>query len=79
MHDVAVLNDIVFTLDTHLACLTDSGLGAVLDIVGVFDDLGTDEAFLEVGMDDTRTLLSLPAFLVRPCLHLHFSGSDEGL
>ena len=30
-------------------------------------------------MDDTRTLRSLPAFLVGPGLHLHLAGSNEGL
>ena len=79
VHDVAVLYDIVLALDAHLARLADGGLRAIVDIIVVLDDLGTDEAFLKVGVDDAGTLRSLPAFLVGPRLHLHLAGGDERL
>ena len=78
MHDIAVLNNVVLALDAHLACFADSGLRAILDIVVVLDDLGADKALLKVGVDDTRTLWSLPTLLIRPGLHLHFASGDKG-
>ena len=66
VHDVSVLDDVVLALDAHLAGLADGGLGAVVDVVVVLDDLGADETLLEVGVDDTGTLRGLPAFLVGP-------------
>ena len=79
MHDVAILHHIVLALDTHLACLANSSLRTILDIVVIFDNLSTDEALFEVGVDNTSTLRSLPAFLIRPGLHLHLTSSDESL
>ena len=61
MHDVAVLNDIILTLDGELACLTDSSLRTVLDVVVILDYLGADESLLEVGVDDAGALGSLPS------------------
>ena len=78
MHDVTILNNVLFALDAHLACLADSSLRAILDIVVVLDDFSADKAFLEVGMDDASTLRSLPALLVCPSLDLHFASGDEG-
>ena len=62
MHDVAILHHIVLALDTHLACLANSSLRTILDIVVIFDNLSTDEALFEVGVDNTSTLRSLPPF-----------------
>ena len=60
MHDVAVLHHIVLAFDAHLTSLANGSFGAILDVVVVLDDLGTNETFLEVGVDDTSTLRSLP-------------------
>ena len=38
----------------------------------------TDEAFLEVGVDDTGTLGGFPAFVVGPGLDFHLACGDEG-
>ena len=53
VHDVAVLDYVVFAFDAHLAGGADGGFGLVLDEVLVLDDLGADEAAFEVGVDDT--------------------------
>ena len=79
MHDVAILHQILLTFHTQLASLAHSSLAAILDVVVVLDDLGTDESLLEVGMDHTGTLWSLPALAVSPCLHLHRTSGDECL
>ena len=79
MHNVSVLDDVVLALDGEFAGFADSGLRAILDIVIVLDDLGTNEALLEVGMDDTSALGSLPTLLVGPGLDLHLTSRDECL
>src|SRR5690606_41733646 len=56
LHDVAVLHDVVLALHAHLAAGAGLGDGAGLDEVVEADDLGLDEAALEVGVDDARGL-----------------------
>ena len=73
MHDITILNHVVLTLYAHLTCLTDSCLRAILDIVVVLNDLSTDKALFEVGMDDTSTLGRLPTFLIGPGLVIKVS------
>ena len=53
VHDVTVLDDVVFAFDAHLAGGADGGFCLVLDEVFVLDDLGTDEAAFEVSVDDS--------------------------
>ena len=79
MHYVAVLNDIVLAFNTQFSCFPYSRLGAKLNVVVVLDYLGADETFLEVGVDDTCTLRSLPSLVVGPCLHFHLACGDECL
>ena len=79
VHDVAVLNDVCLTLDAHLASLADGGFRAILDIIVVLDDLGADEALLEVTVDDAGTLWSLHTLAISPGLHFHWAGSNVGL
>ena len=50
-----------------------------MDIVVVFDYFGTDETFLEVGMDHTGTLRGFPAFQERPGTAFVGTGGQEGL
>jgi len=52
-------------------------LAAEAHIVVVFYHFGAYKAILEVGMDYTGTLRSLPAFAVCPGFHLHLSGRNE--
>ena len=56
LHDVAVLHDVVLALDPGLAGRAGLGDRAGLDQVVVADDLGLDEALLEVGVDDAGGL-----------------------
>lgn len=44
VHDVTVLHYIILALDRELASLAHSSLRAVLHVIVVLDDLGTDEA-----------------------------------
>ena len=69
VHNITVLHHIVLALDAHLAGFANGSLRAILDIVVVLDDLGADEALLEIGVDDTGALRRLPAFMVSPCLY----------
>lgn len=66
MHDIAVLNDIFFSLDTHLSGFFYSRFRTVGNIILIFDDFGADKAFFEVGMDHTGTLRGFPSFMESP-------------
>ena len=48
MHDIAVLNDIFFSLDTHLSGFFYSRFRTVGNIILIFDDFGADKAFFKV-------------------------------
>ena len=50
-----------------------------MDVVVVLDDLGADETFLEVGVDDACALRCLPPAAESPCFYFHFAGGDERL
>ena len=63
----------------QFAGLLDGCLAAIVDVVLVLDDLGTDETALKVGVDDTGTLRSLAAAAVGPCAHLLGACGEEGL
>ena len=65
MHDIAVLNDIFFSLDTHLSGFFYSRFRTVGNIILIFDDFGADKAFFEVGMDHTGTLRGYPLWKVQ--------------
>ena len=76
MHNVAVLNDIFFALDANLSGFAALAFAAKCNIVVILDNLGADEALLEVGMDDAGTLRGFTALDVRPRLNLLRSGSE---
>src|SRR5262249_5310943 len=63
---VAVLHDVVLALHAGLPSSTRSGHGPEVDEIGVPDDLGLDEATLEVGVDDAGGLGRRGALLDGP-------------
>ena len=78
MHDVAVLDDVVLALDGELAGGAAFGFGAVFDEVVVLDDFGADEAFLEVGVDDSGGAGSLVALVDGPGADFGLAGGEVG-
>ena len=52
MHDVAVGDNIRFSLEPHLAGLLRAGFAAEPHVILVRDGLGADKAPLEIRMDD---------------------------
>src|SRR4051812_36254067 len=54
--DVAVLEDVIAALQPHAPLLLRPLLAAEAHEVVVGDDLGADEAALEIGVDDARRL-----------------------
>jgi hypothetical protein len=62
---VAILHDVVLALHAGLALGARHGHRPGLDQVVGRDDLGLDEALLEVGVDDTGSLRGGPAFMDR--------------
>ena len=79
MHYVAVLDDVLLALDAHLAGGADSGFSLIIDEVVVLDDLGTDEALLEIGVDDAGGAGGLVSLMDSPGAALVGAGGEEGL
>ena len=79
MHDIAVLNDIFFSLDTHLSGFFYSRFRTVGNIILIFDDFGADKAFFKVGMDHTGALRGFPSFMESPGTTFVGTGGQECL
>src|SRR5690606_36882458 len=79
VHDVTVLDDVVLAFQTPLARFLGTGFAVVLDEVVVADDLGADEALLEVGMDHARRLGGGSTDLDCPGTYFLDPGSEVGL
>ena len=79
VHYVAVLHHVFLAFDAQLAGLTHALLAAERYIIVIFDDLGADEALLEVGMDDTCALWRLGAAAECPCAYFVGACREVGL
>src|SRR5699024_4299779 len=79
LHDVAVSHYVLLALLADLAVVTGLGHGAVLVQVGEADDLGLDEAALDVGVDDTGGLRGGRTLRDRPGAGLLRAGRQVGL
>src|SRR5438876_1082701 len=78
MRGVAVAHDVVLALDVQLGGGAAGGLGAELDQVLPPDDLGLDEAALEVGVDGAGGAGRLGAVDDGPGAHFGLAGGEEG-
>src|SRR5450755_4563297 len=76
VHHVAVAHHVVLALDGQLARLARSRLAAELHVVLPPDDLGLDEALLEVRMDDARGAGGLAPATDGPGAHLGLAGGE---
>src|SRR5438045_2588594 len=76
---IAVAHDIVLALEAQLARLLGALLAAVRDEVVVRRDLGADEAALEVGMDDARSLRRGRPGADGPGAHFLGPGGEVGV
>ena len=79
MHYVAVLDDVVLAFDAHLAGRAAGGFGLERDEIVVLDDLRTDEAALEVGVDDACRAGRFVALMDGPCTAFVCACGEEGL
>src|SRR5690606_2849125 len=79
LHHVPVGHDVVLALHADLAGGLGRGHRTGFHQVVVGDDLGLDEAALEVGVDDARRLRSRPALADRPGPRLLRARGQEGL
>src|SRR6185503_3979988 len=79
MNHVAFLDDIGLALEPELAGLARALFAAPRDVLVVADDLGADEAALEVGVDRTGGLRRRRVALRRPDAHLFRAGRVERL
>src|SRR5690606_17930010 len=77
--DVAVLEDVFLALEAVFAGFAGGGGAAEAREVVEGNDLGLDEAFFEIGVDDAGGLRGLPALLDGPGADLFFAGGEVGL
>ena len=79
MHDVAILDDILLTLDCHLPSLLNGGFATIVDEVLKLDYLGTDEALLEVRVNSSCRTGGLAPLSIRPGTYLLYACGEVGL
>src|SRR5258706_6993420 len=79
VHHVAVLHDVVLSLEAHLARLLGLRFPAQAHVVVVRDHLGANEALLEIGMDHARGLRRGGALPHGPGAHFLLAGGERGL
>src|SRR5690606_18447026 len=79
LHHVAVLHDVLLALHAGLALGARLGDGTAFDEVVERDDLGLDEALLEVRVDDPRRLGRLRTLGNRPGARLLRARREVGL
>ena len=78
VHDVSVFYHVFLAFYVQFTGFAYSGFGTVLDEIIVFDDFGADESFFEIGVNNTGTLRSFPAFVESPGTYFHLAGSEVG-
>ena len=74
MHNIAVLYDIIFALNTEFAGGTARRFAAKSDEIIVFDYLRPNETALKIGMDNACTLRGFASCFERPSTHLVATG-----
>ena len=79
VHYVTVLYNIILAFHVEFTGITYGCFGTKLNVIIVLDYLGTDKAFLKIGMDNACALRGFPTLAVGPCLDLHWTGGDECL
>ncbi len=77
MHDVAILHDVVFSLDRQLACCLDRRLRAKLEEIVALHDLCANESTLEVGVDLAGSLGRPGASVDGPGMNLRLSNGEK--
>src|SRR5579864_8241864 len=78
MHHIAVLDDIILSLEAELSRIARAGFAVSCHVIVVSDGLGADEAMLEIGVDDAGRLRRPRAFGHGPGARFLRSGSEEG-
>src|SRR5262245_51259961 len=79
VHAVAVPDDVLLALDAQQTLLPDRGLASEPDQVLPVEDLGLDEAALEVRVDDARSLGGLRALVEGPGATFLLAHREERL
>lgn len=78
VHDVAVLNDILFAFDAHFAGLFASRFRAESNVIVVLDNFGAYKAFFKVGVNNAGALGGFASLVVGPSTHFLYSCGNVG-
>ena len=76
--DVSVLHPVLFSFQTDLSVLFQSGFGMVLHEILITVDFRPDKSFFEIGMNDSRALRRFHAFAECPGPAFRLTDSEEG-
>ena len=79
MHHIAILDDVLLTLKTHLAGLLGTMLALVHKVVLKANDLGTNKTALKVGVNHASSLRRSGPYAYRPGPYLFGPRSEIGL
>ena len=78
MHDVTVLDDILFAFQTELAGFLGAAFSVATDIIVISNGFGPDEALLKVGVNDAGSRRSFCAARDGPGARLFWADSEVG-
>src|SRR5205807_1280431 len=78
VHDIAVADDIVPTLEAHAAGVARARLATEMYVIVIGDGLGPNEALLEIGVNDAGRCRRASAFFDGPGARFFRSGGEEG-
>ena len=76
MHYVAILHHIFLTFNAYFPGFATLRFTSQSYIVVIFDYLGTDKTFLDIGVYHTGTLRSFAPFAIGPSANLYRAGSE---
>jgi hypothetical protein len=71
-HDIAILDDIIFPFHAYFANLASFAPTAEIYEIFPVSNIGLDEFFFKIGMDDPCSLRRSPSFMDGPGMDFHF-------
>ena len=66
VHDISVLNDVLFTFHVHFAGFFHSSFRTVMNEIVIFNDFGANETFFKIGVNNSGALRGFPTLVKCP-------------
>ena len=78
MHDITILDYVFFAFDGYFSVFSTTSFGFKLFVVSDTNYFRLDKSSFEVGVNDTCSLRSFPAFAYGPCSNFLYTSSKIG-